>query len=76
MFLSWTGPRPWAARSILPFYLTPGILREADPVGRSDAFETRGDIDAERAFVVGAGQARTADDIGDEDRGELADFRH
>jgi len=59
-----------------PFYLTPGILREADPVGRSDAFETRGDIDAERAFVVGAGQARTADDIGDEDRGELADFRH
>ena len=29
-----------------------------------------------RAFLVGASEARIADDVGDENRCELADFRH
>ena len=30
----------------------------------------------ERAFLVGASHARIADNVSDEDRGKLADFRH
>ena len=60
-----------------PSHLTPRVLRETDSAGRGDAFETPQDSQSrERAFLVDAGETRIADDVADEDRGQLADFGH